>query len=372
MDDEEIYELVTVKRRNGGIISRGKFKGSEVLVKSQFRIHAGDYLISKRQVVHGANGIVPKELDGAIVSNEYLVLKGNEVFDINYLARLSEIPMMYKYFLLSSYGIDIEKLVFDVPDWKKRKISIPHIKEQKQIVHFFRTLDDTVTLHKRKLDGLKELKRGYLQRMFPQVGERVPRVRFEGFNGEWEERKLEEVAEFSKGNGYSKGDLTDRGTPIILYGRLYTKYETIIEDVDSFVKMKEGSVISCGGEVIVPSSGETAEDISRASVVEKQGVILGGDLNIVRADSTIHPAFLAITISNGNQQKELSKRAQGKSVVHISNSDLKNVVLHLPTLPEQTAIGGFFRSLDKQITTQVQKLEQLKQLKAAYLQRMFV
>ena len=122
--------------------------------------------------------------------------------------------------------------------------------------------------------------------------------------------------------------------------------------------MKEKSVISKGGEVIVPSSGETAEDISRASVVNKAGVILGGDLNIVKPNSEIYPAFLAITISNGNQQKELSKRAQGKSVVHISNSDLKDVALQLPALPEQTAIGNFFRTLDKLIASSQRKLDE--------------
>ena len=147
----------------------------------------------------------------------------------------------------------------------------------------------------------------------------VPQLRFKGYTDTWVQRKLGEVAEFSKGSGYSKGDLTPVGTPIILYGRLYTKYETVIDDVDTYVKLRERSVISEGGEVIVPSSGETAEDISRASVVGKAGIILGGDLNIVKPNTTVQPAFLAITISNGNQQKELSKRAQGKSVVHISN-----------------------------------------------------
>ena len=187
----------------------------------------------------------------------------------------------------------------------------------------------------------------------------------------WVQRKLGGLAEFSKGNGYSKSDLTPTGTPIILYGRLYTKYETVIDDFDTFAEMKDKSVISSGGEVIVPSSGETAEDISRASVVGKAGIILGGDLNIVKPRPEIHPAFLAITISNGNQQKELSKRAQGKSVVHINNSDLKDVTLQLPTLLEQAAIGNFFNILDTTITRHKRKLELLKGLKKAYLQQMF-
>ena len=207
--------------------------------------------------------------------------------------------------------------------------------------------------------------------MTKDKGTLVPLLRFRGFTDAWVQRKLGEVAEFSKGNGYSKGDLIDKGNPIILYGRLYTNYETLIENVDTFTKMKENSVFSQGGEVIIPSSGETAEDISRASVVAKAGIILGGDLNIVKPDSTIYPTFLAIIISNGNQQKELSKRAQGKSVVHISNSDLKEVVLKLPSITEQTFIGNFIHTLDDTITLYKRKLDGLKELKKGYLQQMF-
>ena len=108
---------------------------------------------------------------------------------------------------------------------------------------------------------------------------------------------MNDVAKFSKGNGYSKGDLIEAGTPIILYGRLYTKYETTISDVDTFVVAKDGSVYSKGGEVIVPASGETAEDIARAATVDKPGILLGGDLNVVMPNEEINSAFLAISIS---------------------------------------------------------------------------
>ena len=89
-----------------------------------------------------------------------------------------------------------------------------------------------------------------------------------------------DIADYSKGNGYSKSDLTENGTPIILYGRLYTKYQFAIDEVDTFATPKDGSIYSQGNEVIIPASGETAEDIARASAVEKSGILLGGDLNI--------------------------------------------------------------------------------------------
>ena len=203
--------------------------------------------------------------------------------------------------------------------------------------------------------------------------ERIPQLRFPEFKNApaWEQRKLGEVAEFSKGNGYSKSDLIPTGTPIILYGRLYTNYETIIDKVDTYVSPKENSVVSQGNEVIVPASGETAEDISRASVVKNSGVILGGDLNIIKVNDLISTPFLAITISNGRQQKELSKRAQGKSVVHIRNSDLKQVDLMSPSLPEQKAIGDFFSTLDRSIALHQRELENLKNRKKSLLQKMF-
>jgi len=248
----------------------------------------------------------------------------------------------------------------------------PGILEQTAISNFFNALDNTIALYKRKLECLQELRKGYLQQMFQQTGESVPKLRFSEFTAPWEQQKLGEVAEFSKGSGYSKGDLTRTGTPIILYGRLYTRYETIIEDIDTFVEFRANAVLSLGGEVIVPSSGETAEDISRASVVGKQGVILGGDLNIIRANSIINPVFLAITISNGNQQRELSKRAQGKSVVHINNSDLEEVVLQHPSYEEQAAISTLFRTLDNSITLCESMFHKLKKLKNGYLQRMFI
>lgn len=164
-----------------------------------------------------------------------------------------------------------------------------------------------------------------------------------------------ELVSFSKGLGYSKSDLKDTGTPIILYGRLYTKYETIISNVDTFADAKNNSIYSKGGEVIVPGSGETAEDISIASVVEKAGVLLGGDLNIITSPPSIDSAFLAISISNGNPHKDMTKMAQGKSVVHLHNSDLAKIDFPYPSYEEQCKISRSFSDLDHLITLHQRK-----------------
>ena len=200
----------------------------------------------------------------------------------------------------------------------------------------------------------------------------VPEIRFAGFTDPWEQRKLGELCSFSKGCGYSKNNLRDQGTPIILYGRLYTNYETQIHSVDTFVDPLENSVYTEGGEVIVPASGETAEDISIASVVEKPGIILGGDLNIITPSAVVNPVFLALELSYGKPHFDLAKRAQGKSVVHIHNEDIANVFFDRPCIAEQRRIGEFFDRLDTLITLHQRKLELLRNIKKSMLDKMFV
>ena len=198
-----------------------------------------------------------------------------------------------------------------------------------------------------------------------------PQLRFAGFDDTWEQRKAVDIADYSKGNGYSKSDLTENGTPIILYGRLYTKYQFAIDEVDTFATPKDGSIYSQGNEVIIPASGETAEDIARALAVEKSGILLGGDLNILRPFNFINPLFLALTISNGEPQKELAKKAQGKSVVHIHNSDIQEVTVSFPTRAEQDRIVAVFRSLDNLITLHQRKYDKLTNVKKSMLEKMF-
>lgn len=199
----------------------------------------------------------------------------------------------------------------------------------------------------------------------------APTVRIKGFTDSWKQCKLGEMVNFSKGTGYSKSDLKESGTPIILYGRLYTKYETIISNVDTFADEKPNSVFSEGGEVIVPASGETAEDISVASVVDQPGVLLGGDLNIVKPPSNLDSTFLAISISNGKPHRDMANMAQGKSVVHLHNSDLAKIDFPYPKYKEQCRISQYFKNIDYLITLHQRKLDQQKKLKKYFLQNMF-
>lgn len=204
-----------------------------------------------------------------------------------------------------------------------------------------------------------------------ETKKKSPEVRFEGFTEDWKDEQLEHLGHFLKGNGYSKSDIRKSGHPIILYGRLYTNYNLLIDNVDTFTQPKEGSVYSEGGEVIIPSSGESAEDIIIASVVKNEQVILGGDLNIIRPKENLNSKFLALSISNGLVYKELVKKAQGKSVVHIRNSDLQETYLPYPDIYEQEKIADLFLNLDKLIKNHQTQLTKLKNLKKAMLTKMF-
>jgi type I restriction enzyme S subunit len=249
---------------------------------------------------------------------------------------------------------------------------LPIIKEQIRLASFLNNLDNLITLHQRKCDKLKIIKKSLLEKMFPKECENVPELRFKNFTEDWEQRKLDEIATFSKGRGYSKNDLRKEGSPIILYGSLYTKYKSVLKDSDTYANPKVQSVISTGEEVLVPASGETAKDIARASAVIKSGILLGGDLNIIFPQRILNSIFLAITISNGEQQINLSKLAQGKSVVHIHNSNLKQLNIVYPYLKEQLSIISLITSLDNLITLHQRKLEKLKKIKKSLLEKMFV
>lgn len=264
--------------------------------------------------------------------------------------------------------VGTSQLVLSEKKLSELRLPCPPLAEQQKIAKILATCDRVIELKQCKIDELNKLKQTYLRKMFPQKGKTVPEIRFPDFSDPWEQRKAIDIADYSKGNGYSKGDLTDTGTPIILYGRLYTKYQFAISEVDTFAVPRNGAVYSQGNEVIVPASGETAEDIARASAVEKSGVLLGGDLNILRPFDFINPLFLALAISNGEPQKELAKKAQGKSVVHIHNTDIQEVTIAYPSRTEQDRIVSVFRQLDNLITLHQRELEEYGKYKKALMQ----
>lgn len=165
MAEDQLYRRVTVKRRHGGVKRRDELPGADIKVKSQFLLEAGDFLISERQIVHGACGIVPGYLEGALVSNEYLVLKARDGFDTNYFNYLVQLPKYAKLFFLCSQGVDIEKFLFKPKDWLKKKIPVPPFAEQQRIAHILASVEAKTEVLQSKQSEYQALKRGLMQKL---------------------------------------------------------------------------------------------------------------------------------------------------------------------------------------------------------------
>lgn len=201
----------------------------------------------------------------------------------------------------------------------------------------------------------------------------VPELRFPEFSGEWEEYRLKDIANFSKGKSISKGDLSEEGVSCILYGELYTRYGALIKEIYSKTdldtsKLKKGEE----NQVLIPSSGETAIDIATASTIDtNQEVYIGGDLNIIDPKTNFDGCFISLSI-NGVNKLNLAKYAQGKSVVHLYNNDIKGLYMKFPQgSKEQKKISDFFSKLDRQIELEEKKLALLEEQKKGYMQKIF-
>ena len=193
----------------------------------------------------------------------------------------------------------------------------------------------------------------------------VPNLRFPEFEGEWQEKRLSDIADLSKGIGISKDQLSADGEPCILYGELYTKYKSeTIKEVISKTNIDNTKLVkSKANDVIIPCSGETAEEIATARCVLKDDILLGGDLNIIRLHG-YDGSFMSYQL-NGKRKYDIAKVAQGVSVVHLYGEHLKNIKTINPSLNEQKKIANLLSLLDERISTQNKIIEDLKKLKSA-------
>lgn len=179
----------------------------------------------------------------------------------------------------------------------------------------------------------------------------VPTLRFPNYNGEWQKTVMGKVCSFRKGYGIAKDDLSSGGTPCILYGELYTTYKTAIaKTIKSKTSIQSKSLVySQKDDVIIPCSGETAEDIATSICVPYDGVLLGGDLTIVHSD--LDGAFLSNQI-NSVRKFDIARIAQGKSIVHLQADELKKIFIFYPSIQEQRKISAFIDKIDERIEIQ--------------------
>lgn len=248
---------------------------------------------------------------------------------------------------------------------------LPLIAEQKLIATFFTTLDAHLSASTSRLASLKQMKAASLQAMFPQEGETVPKVRFKGFKGEWKKVKLGEFGSWSKGKLLSKDNISETGKfKCIHYGELFTMYDEIIYQVFSKTDLNNG-YLSQIGDILFPDSEVTPTGLARCSSIMETGVMLGGGILILRPLPQYYSPFISLSVNNEKQQ--IISRITGTTVRHINATSLSEIeIVCTENIAEQQSIASFFTSLDRQIALHTQRLEKLKQIKAACLNKMFV
>lgn len=186
----------------------------------------------------------------------------------------------------------------------------------------------------------------------------------------WKNKKLGEVALFSKGKGISKADINKNGSvDCIRYGELYTTYNEVITDVVSKTDLSPNELIfSEYNDVIIPASGETQLDIATAACVLKDGVALSGDINIIK--SSMNGVFLAYYLKNA-KKTEIASLSQGSSVIHLYSTQLKALNIAIPIKEEQNKISEFLYAIDNKIEKMQEQLEELKTYKKGLMQTLF-
>ena len=247
-------------------------------------------------------------------------------------------------------------------------VNTPNAEEQQKIGAFFQSIDDTIALHQRKLDLLKEQKKGYLQKMFPKNGAKVPELRFAGFADDWEERKLGDyIIQYSEktkqNNQYPVFTSSRNG---LFFQKDYYKGNQIASEDNT-------------GYNIVPRGYFTYRHMSD-DLVFKFNINDLADYGIV---STLYPVFttneqldskyLQYQLNEGSEFRRFSLlQKQGGSRTYMYLNKLQNMILTIPKLEEQQKIGSFFKQLDDTIALHQRKLDLLKEQKKGFLQKMFV
>ena len=240
------------------------------------------------------------------------------------------------------------------------KLSIPQNNlEQQKIGSFFKQLDDTIALHQRKLDLLKEQKKGYLQKMFPKNGAKVPELRFAGFADDWEERKLGNEVLITMGQSPSSDNYTDNPNDYILVqGNADMKNGRVVPRVWTTQVTKQADK-----DDLILSVRAPVGDIGKTDYE----VVIGRGVAALKGNE-----FIFQLLGKMKQNGYWKKLSTGSTFESINSIDIKETQILLPSDEEQQKIGSFFKQLDNTIVLHQRKLDLLKEQKKGFLQKMFV
>lgn len=376
-DDKEYYQI-SVRNNFGGITLRGSKMGNKIGRKRQAKINLTKYpqtLIFTRQTVEqGGIGWVDKYCDGAIVTeNMPTISLDTSVFSKYFLTNLFQTRIFYKNAILDNIEGGSAQIAIHESKFLSSTLLFPNLDEQEKIGQFFKQLDDTIDLHQRKLDLLKEQKKGYLQKMFPKNGAKVPELRFAGFADDWEERKLSDVANHRGGTAIEKYFDKDGVYKVISIGSYGLNSQYVDQNIRAISnEITDGRVVN-SGELTMVLNDKTANGtiIGRTLLVEKDNeYVINQRTEIISPKENFDSNF-AYTTLNGPFREKVKRIVQGGTQIYVNYPAVSNLNLELPKIEEQQKIGSFFKQLDDTIALHQRKLDLLKEQKKGFLQTMF-
>ncbi|EPI2200901.1 restriction endonuclease subunit S [Enterococcus hirae] len=317
---------------------------------------------------------------GKVVTNVHGAFHNN-FFKIAY--DKSKTNKLFLFYLLNSNYIQNEIRIgagsSTIPDLKhpnfyKINVNTTSLEEQTKIGNFFKSLDDTIALHQRKLDLLKETKKGFLQKMFPKNGAKVPEIRFPGFTEDWEERKLSEVANHRGGTAIEKYFKEDGKYKVISIGSYGLDSKYVDQNIRAVSNEVTDSRVVRNGELTMVLNDKTANGtiIGRSLLIEEDNKYVINQRNEIISPKENFDSNFAYTILNGPFRESVKRIVQGGTQIYVNYPAVSNLVLKLPDVEEQKKIGLFFKQLDDTIALHQRKLDLLKETKKGFLQKMFV
>ncbi len=363
--DNVEYQLVTAKRGRGGIVPRETLTGKKILTKTQYFVAEDDFLISKRQIVHGACGIVPSTLDGALVSGEYSVLRVKDGLLLKYLDYFSHTDYFQMACFQASVGVDVEKMIFDLKEWLKVKIYLPPVHEQKKIVNILGTWDRSNSLTENLIFAKQKIKKGLLQQLLSG------KKRFSEFSkNELPTVSLDTVCNIKSGIGFPEQEQGQKNLPIMfikvsdmnsLGNEKYIHHSNNTVSLTT-IKSLHATVFE-EGTTVFPKVG-AALLTNKRRLLKKPTAI---DNNLMALEPTnVHPEFLyywSLTL-------DLTKYVQPGAVPSVNKGDLSSIELKVPNLKEQRAIASVLTTIDLELDLLNQKLTAQRKQKKGLMQKL--
>ncbi|GAB6093684.1 restriction endonuclease subunit S [Furfurilactobacillus curtus] len=368
-------EVVSVSRE-AGTVNQIEYQGRSFAandVSNYKKIKLGDLVYTKSPLKGAPYGIFQYATIVGIVSPLYAVYHSTKKSFAPFVAlQLRDDNIASHY--LSRIVTKGAKNTINVTDTDALDgyLNFPNRIEQQKIFDFFQKLDNLITLNQRKLAKLKELKQGYLQKMFPQNGSKFPQLRFAGFADAWEQRKLSNLAE----RVTRKNKNNESGRPLTISAQ-----DGLIDQNDFFDKQiasrdVSGYFLVKNGEFAYNKSYSNGYPWGAIKRLDKYDMGVLSTLYIIFRPTNVSSQFLVSYYDTTRWYKEVAKNAaegaRNHGLLNIAPTDFFSTVLIIPnSIEEQQKIGSFFKQLDDTITLHQRKLEKLQELKKGYLQKMF-